>query len=528
MGDSPNKAKVWVCSGTGITHEHVKFLQGDGAAEAFFTGKAKMTFDTSTIRATSMWSRNTFSIHLASAASELADCDFICYKNETEGVFWVNKIKSIELVNVNTTRVYFEPDYWHTWIEKVKFGYSLTERRHFEDMSDPYLSLTPEPVNVPLMQRVYDMGTVNDKIKKLYLSAKVYIYLTSDEYNNSNNPNVKLNLIGGAPFWGVVKDFETLGEATEYLKTYINNTGITQSSQLPILSNVQRVVIVPPDLMEESLSGYEDQGEEDFTVPTGRFGKVYSPQYFNGSIVSIGNGQILPFDISRCGFTNKGQVKLQYIVQGCGGVHPKLRVSFFQYGKSFGSLESNNTCVVDMPDFPEVPVNAYLAPRPTTFGAVSATIGGIFSGAGKGAAASTLLGAPEAAPVAAAGGAAIGAFVALNQAINPEASNYVNAGATPEMNLAQGLFFFKTVMNIPTPDGLKILEDFFNTFGYLVLKREITRLDYGANFTYIKLGEPATNQNSAVPRVAFDDISKRLQDGVTVWRAEIGSVGEYS
>lgn len=563
---------------------------------------------------------NNLAVHLPVTLGQVAHCDFVCFENNDEKIFWVGKIVYYEYVNENSTRIHFNLDYWHTWIEFVKFGFSFTQRRHAYDMQVPYRYTAGEPLGAPSIPAA-KIADEMDKDVHYYIDDKqFYVYLTGDEYQSYSSASVRLQNKKGMPFWGTVKPFNSIDEVTDYIQTYMDTKGSLSDSAEARLANVERVVHAPTWCMTSEEEGRAVSVQTSHDVKDThldfanhrkvKFGKFFLPQFFSGNIIQNGSGNAVVFDWSTCAVRLDGGQYTATItadIQGVGGQYPKIRLAFYSLENKSDENDPHfvqtNTHALPYANFPAIPVNAFLPERPTAWGCVKTFLSHPYEGIGHRAidmgteglrevltknanaqmkkgdvyanrADMMLQGFGSGAGLshrqrahladlnftshadrfyndagrlgALAKGKGVGALVAgavvaggtlaaetlLDMTNDASSRSYNVAGSEDEMIVANNLYSLIIQTNMPTWEGSQMIWDFFNHFGYAILRREKLTLKHGDNFTYIKLGSPATqdlqNEKQAIPHTAFNNISALLCTGITVWNVDIGSKETYT
>lgn len=524
---------VYLCSNCRITNGHHKYFSDATAAENYFKSKAIYTIEGMlTIRQSysfmtgSKHGYNVNEVHVALPLSSVTNLDYICYKNDTDNIFFINKVVSLEYVNENSSRIIFIIDNYATYIGYITLGYCFIERSHVPNYLDIQDYLLEEPISVPTNMQNVTPNTLNEAWDQIHADTNYVIYMSSDRYGNSNTNTTRIQFICGSPFFGTVYRESNFSSVEEILKDYLNQSGILQSSVLPTVSNICKIIFCPKIVSNESNTGYSLKLEQDILLPKVKFKKCYSPQFVQAKLIALSSGNSFDLDVTK-GILSDYSLKLSFTILGSGGTSPQMALAVNLPTQDNSKFIDSRTIVISHITYPEIPICDFVKSDNTLWGQVKSS----FSSTMKGAEIGGLLGGyigPEGMIAGSIAGAGIG--FSMSPALyndNLPYSNYT-LSSTPSSTfaLSQDFYRYELIICQPTPEGYKILNSFFNTFGYKIDTRQILNLKINNNFTYIKTKGGHTHLSDKAPQSAIDDISAMFDRGITIWNTDIGSVEE--
>lgn len=517
---------VYLCKNCRITPGHHKYFESPAAAESYFIGKAYKTF-TDVMKITSSPnknSRNLSEVHLDIPMSEAETCDYICYKNENSNVLFINRIYHVENTHRDTTRIQFEIDHYATYIGYIDLGWAHVERTHVNETSI-YDSLLDEPMQVPRVITRIPVDAISSAWETLHSDMVYAIYLSSNLEGDSNSPEVKIRQVGGTPVYGYQKIVKTTAEVETSIKTYFDRAGWALDSKAAAITNTQQVIYAPSALFGES--PLIQQVIQKFTPEKRRFLKCNSPQYWQGKLVSLSSGLNIPINILS-GETRDGEFTVSFTIRGVGGVNPMTAMAI-----NMPDGTSSNTVTIAQIPYPALPVSMFMGQQQTTYGQVMTIINSVFDKASKGAAMGASVGGwmnsinPTYSRVGLGVGTAAGIAEGVGSVMNYEqrtAHTYnLNTTSSAEYANAHKLYDYEFLLDAPTQEGYLILESFFDTYGYNVSRRMKIDLNVKPNYTYIKISGGMTATSDTAPQNSIDAIANMLNNGLTVWNADIGS-----
>lgn len=572
------RATVLLTQNTGICPGHVKYMESEGSAEGFFTGKAVyQTTAVDLVRCSP--SRHGYEVGCAHIKGELEDyenCDFLCYKNEKSKVFFVNKITSIEKVNSTvgnyeaSCRIHFIIDIWHTYSGYIKTGFAYVKRTHPEpgtDLLGAYL--IKEPVSPPMAVNDYKNSVLEGAVEGIVGTnasrIKFIAYMSADEKGNANTADTRFRTLQGAPIWCSLK-VGSASEIAKLIKSYINQRGRTQFNEIPTLSNIQQIIAAPEDCVKEGLGEWIPS---KLTLPsdviTGgvelEWKKLWSPQFISLEITALTNGQTMSLDITKMMKWNNGRTSMavpQWDLKICitGGLDVQIGLGLWLDGNTMP--RSPDESIAQNP-FPKIPVYQYMNAPETQYGAQKSAIegiGGSSVSASIGGAISAYMGTAGGSPTApnAGGDAGVAASIKANgapgffsgvgnaawgalvgtkgvegeaqrlESIDNTWGNYsVNATGGAGWQTMMG-YTFNTTIKRPTAEGVYMINTFFHRFGYAMERMLKLNFAVNPNYTFLQTSGGTTWTSEKVPATALDIIGAMLNEGLTIWKAEIGSV----
>lgn len=539
---------VWNCegkvlSGTGICSGHTAYFSSQGAVEGYMSGKAKGSFTEYSYTRPDKGSINAYapgSCHVAMPYDATTMCDYVMYRNNDVDARWYyGRVMHREYVNINSTRLWFETDYWLTFNDELKngIGACLIERTHVKEADDwngansSYRYLNPEPYVPKALTKMYtewneaSLSHWDDMVPSVFM-----VYATTDE---SGNGSYDLKTIGGAPNACWTKVCTSLGELAQVINDF--------NSSFPFLdtSNTDSIVAVTWQPAELSEEGGPPPHFWDTTIPNkgtlqrsdGRpfnNAKCFTFPYMWASAKSP-NGEEIAIKFEE--FANDGIVS--HYTQGAGGVDARYR-----YGTRQDTSDDRvNMKFVNLPTYPQIPVNS------NTFAqwigsngmgtAITGLAGALMVAVGvAGVAAAPFTGGLSAgltANAAAIGTAAMGAGMAgsainnLNQAANAADTQVGRSSGTS--SAVWNLFRVGFYLNMPSLDDLTAVDDFLTVYGYAYNRFAVPNLKVRANWTYVKTMN--ANITAGVPAEGIQQLQAMLNNGTTFWNVDNCPIGQY-
>lgn len=473
----------------------------------YFAGKAKHSMsDCGEIKLQNV-------IRVSFNANELYDCNYLAFKsNAFNGKWFFCFITQIEYMNPQCSHIHFEIDVMQTWKFDFTINRCLVEREH----------TTTDNYGEHLVSETVDIGAyVSGPAEKTEFFENYSIVITVVDpppgvhsmyvFNNSGFIG---GLFTGAGYisipinWGSLKSFE---ESMDNVQTALD---IIQTGNRA--DNIISIVQMPTEFVETmnitTAKRVRYHGQKYNTaigayVPRNK--KLLSYPY-NFMYVHDGGGGSAIFRYEYFNLSSTCDFFLD-----CGmSPDPEIILSPINYNDSAVNWDEKIT----MKGFPQCAYSidtfrAWLAQKGTStaLGAIGSTValaGGLASGNGM-----------------VAFGGAMGLANSINSVVVASSQPPQNRGhqgnSTMVANLAKNFYFINKHITV---EYARIIDDYFDRFGYAVNRLKVPNFSGRPNWNYVK-----TKEANVTGNVSFDDLSKIksiFNNGITFWHNP-GSVGRY-
>ena len=482
-------------------------------------------------------------IRVQKAAGDLNNINYMAFKNTNLNNKWFYAfVRKAEYVNNITSDIYYELDYLQSYMFQVAFASCFVEREHAA-VDTIGANTAPEPVSAneawPVSLREINLGEDGYAI----VCAKVDME-DDDDFAGSA---ITGNLVSTVKYYifNAGRSNKVIGNVT-----YRGLTNLTGKLMDPDWANAASEIVSffefpflliaePYQSTSNCESRYVQQRDYTITAPTTIHG--YTPRNkklftFPYSYITVDNGDTVNQYRREWFKTNT----ISFRLTGALCCNPEVYLLPIGYANSMGNDAPcwSQKCVIS--DFPQVPFaidsyKAWLAQTQSTRKAKIIT--GIAGGAGTGAAAGAKLGAAAGGVGAAAGGVIGGIIGALTGGIGAAGTNEISAAeardaankysgaSTGSTELAVNQQRFRVNHMCVTANQAKIIDDFFDMFGYAVNRVKVPNVFSRTNWNYIKTN--GCNFTGSAPAEAVD-ILKRIHDsGITYW-ANHANIGDYT
>lgn len=497
------------------------YFASSGAQSAYFGGLMKYSYDHL------YYVRQTERVQVPITADSLFDCNYIMYRNQQ----YVNKwfyafIKQVYYVNDNNCEIEFEIDVMQTYAFDYQIKPSFIERNH--TVTD---AIGDNDVSENLDIGTYIQYQV-DKCTDLGNSYDVIMFSTFDPTTLQSTGG---NLNGGS--------FSAL-ERTRIGRFSLSDDGQAswiQDARIAIADIINNhanlidgvvAIVIVPTAMESydliywtfarmtSISGYTVRNKKLFTAPFYAIyvsdgsgsGKMYAPDKFKGLNLT----QNIGFQI------RSDKAPAQTVI-----AEPRLY-------KSQAALQpQTETESIFMTGFPQAAwvsdaFKQYLAQNQSNLGLSTAIGLGQFIGG----AAITMFSEGAAAPIGigmmTGGLTSVAGIVAdVNDKSKKAPEVHGNVTGTAFMRMGKKTFIAYHLM--PDLEHIKIIDDFFDMYGYAIHEVGIPNISSRPHWNYVKLQNaniiPAAG--SGVNAAHLQKIAAIFNRGVTFWRNG-SEVGDYT
>ena len=549
MEDNIKDCTVYLSANTGICKGHHRYFASAGDADGFFRGKMIGTeLNTLTIvrnfPSVNAWNKGC--VHLPLKLKDCENAEYLSFFNtNVSSVVFHCRIFHFEYVNENSTRVYFTPDWYATYIGYVKLGYAFIERGHVpkgEDAVNRFLMM--EDIDVPLPPQKLDWWQMNAQWKK-YVADSYTVYSSADKEENTNVADVKIKLHSSVPYYGYSLNSQSSTDIENYVKSYTKQQSGTQSMLKPIMSNVMAVKWQSKYLYDNETSEPEPV-LLNYPLRNVRNKKCFSPQFLSFKVFALSSGEHLAFnslnmmkDSASIDGGGTNSLWFNFTIRASGSINSITSL----YLDQNQDIKSN---WIKQQPFPDIQVGNYQPAKYTDFGwydrvalrpignglrtIASGMVGGAMTGAAVGSVVpgvGTLAGAASGA-IYGAGAATPSILADVYQgvkevySIGDTSTSYTTVTqAGSDYANAVGMYSWEVIVYSPDDNYLKVLDDFFDRWGYRLSENREIKLNVRSNFTYVKTID--ANVTGKAPSVAIESIDAMLNSGCTFWQVEIGS-----
>lgn len=528
----------YLLSGVGVDGANTLFAPNKTTLDNYLLSKKKTPFklsDYSFIRPdkTSKNAYNTGCVHVASEYDDTIDCDIVAFKNSDISDRWLyGRVTTREYVNPNSTRLYFDLDYWLSYYDLLQPGIDscFVERTHIKqstdwnDLGQPTFNYLNRETYEPSMQEyLYSrFNTQFDNINSLLSPIAGGVYATSDI---DGNVDYDIAVVNGVPSYLYYTNADNIDHLGELLKRFAHLS--TVDTKIAI-QNIQAVCLIPYGVFLSSKEPYKI--DFNMAMPTRnefkrsdglplQNAKCLIYPYFYITVISASGDKL---DLIPQLFTTKeGYLKGEVVISG--GYPFKANFVPHQIDDTGAETitEVNATKKVSLPPYPLLPVPAdgYAQWRAQNQASTAVQFLGGVAQAGFGAGIGGITGGSNIVNgVTKAGSAVASAIDAKNkpdQAVG--ASNDLEAFA---LNQYRFIFY----LNKPNTDELTRFDNYLTRYGYTLntyMKPDLCVRQY---FTYVKCGD--TSIKASVPSEGIEQVKSMLQNGCTFWNCEQGDIGD--
>lgn len=325
MNDFKLLSELHLIKNTGICAGNYKYFASKKDCDDWFLSKSQLSLeDLSVIRPDTMNKNayNVMCVHIPLAYDELTECDYISFKNANYERWFHAQVVDRELVNQDSTRLYFDIDYVASYWDTIEIGKSFVERTHVGgdfsfDQTTASKYLLPEPFPIEIRHRpellIEDpFNTLNEELH--FTRGKYNLNATIDIDGNINKPEIKFqcgSAITGYLYTGESSDVE------QWMSKYVTYTARLINRSDSILNYISSIYICPETVTgEQTQPVIEGEHELGFrhlfnheALPAIRHAKVYD--YFRVKVFSQ-SGEVL---LSPAEYKST----LRYVVYKTGG-----------------------------------------------------------------------------------------------------------------------------------------------------------------------------------------------------------------
>lgn len=502
---------IYLCQDTGIDDNNKPYFSSNSAMVGWLMGKAKTSF-------------TQYSYQRADERQycivdydfyEALNCDIIMWQNAGHSQKWIiANITSIEWMNPNATKIYFEVDPYCTFCGDIEWQSSMVEREHVDNDWNGNIPMWP---NQGVAESVDFEPTYI--ASEFAVQAHTNAYVVVSPYGSGGSLLLEGEIKNGI-FQGL-NEVVFQGEGAEQnINSMINL--IAQEDQAN-LQNIIGIFSVPI----EAITG---EKKTQITTPPWSGGssynnsKVYCSQYCICQIDSMNansvtyrpelfeSGESVEFDM-ECYFSG-----------GTGG--------FILYPKNYGS--GSRDCKEWGLICNSFPAGSWVGNNYAQWAATSGTnafiqgVSGVIGAGLAGVATYASGGLAAGLLVALSGGAASIANYNSTVAKAKKSSAIVggSSGASVNLSVAAGNYGGTIRWMTPRPEEMRSLDNYFDKYGYRVNLLKVPNVDTRPQWNYVKTTEAHVGGN--FPKAYRTAIEGMLNRGVTFWHTGAVEIGDYS
>lgn len=514
------------------SYDHTIYFSNVTAQTEYFQGLTKSGMVFSAVN----YTRKDRGLKLeAPVGSNLYDCNYMMFKNTSfENKWFYAFITKVEYINNITWEIEFELDDMQTWFFDYELERCFVEREH---TTTDVIGENLVPENLDLgdyvsngISRCYDG---DDVVGDSYLEEYSIVFgCTFDQYYRDYGGGVYSGIFSGLyfkvfdlPKSRIATDIEVvLNEITQWLNsmdTAIRYSGIVCCFLMPtrFVSNSPTGQSIYATIEKPkkygNIYGFTPKNNKLYTYPynflyvTNLQGQsaIYPYEYFN---VGSGDDDVCQFRIG-CNF----------------GVNPTVVLSPTHYK---GVQGMNYDEKLTLSGYPQLPYSTDVFKAWLANGAGDTIVNALASigtytltGAGIGAVAGAGVGAVPGAAI----GAAVGTLASVghclfetgrNEQAPPQSHNGAGSVTMASMNMLDFGFMGKHIR----PEFARIIDDYFNMFGYAIHRNKIPNRNVRPHWTYTKtIGCCIVG---SLPSDSAKHICDIYNTGITFWKngSEVG------
>ena len=529
------------------TYAHTIYFANKSAQTQYFVSKTK----SGCMFGNQSYQRHTKgSIRLQKSADDIYDCNYMMFQNTSFGDKWFYAfITSIEYVSNVVCEIEYEIDDMQTWFFDVKLLDSFVEREHSAtDVAGD--NIVPEPVNIG----EYYTGTKhNTDFFDVFDVVVVSPYKMDD-----SNPGI----------WYSNYECQTVDKNPTMLthmaiSTYLTSAPVNPfeesfralSEQVGIESdNVVDAYLMPRKFLNVNQQGHYNcaQIDDNFTAKNFLFSQNAPTALCHGYVPKNKKLLTYPYNKLVCDtadgnlhdycfeFFNDPLGKIAFEVYCYRGSNLSFKACPINYkGQTVNMIES--CLLTDFPPFPYIidSYRAWIAQNKTRLALqVGADIAGIGTGLG-----SVLAGSQIHTPITnvlSTKGARLmaegydqmgksgvrGVGGTLAELADRRVNRFKPSGSSSgSVEMSMGYKDFNFYQYSVTPQNAKVIDDFFNVYGYATHLVKIPNRNVRPHWTYVKTID--INVEGDAPADAVNHICSIYDSGITFWRNP-SEVGNYS
>ena len=467
-------------------------------------------------------------VQIGENIDKLIDCNYLFYRNDgfTSKIYYCF-ITNMEYVNENCTKVTFETDVWQTWQFDIKYNTCFTEREH---VGNDTIGLHTVPENLESGEYVDQIVPTTEQTSLNYMlhngNKELYVVLAVSETGLNVTVPSGVRTYNGNYSGLYYLTFPSFDHADMYIK-YIQGK-ITQDV-------IYLAFLVPYEIATDGSNfkwlQYQDGGTSfnyafiDYTNSFANMGliSIAKPNYLDGSYIPRNNKLLTYpyhfFTISNNSGSNTNY-KYEYFKQnnctfelmGAIGVGCSIQLVPYDYKEGNSDFNYTYNNYIEALDAGKLPTCGWTNDAYTNWltqnavnipidlasdfikvagGAVTGNVSGVASGLS---------------------GITNSAMEIYQHSLIPTtAKGGVNQG---DLNLASARAFSIYKKSIKE-EYARIIDNYFDMFGYKVNRVKIPNITGRRNWNYVKTID--CNFTGNIPQSDLNTIKTMFDSGVTLW-----------
>lgn len=540
---------VWNCEGyllggVGICEGHTIYCDTQNDVETFMKGKQKGTFKQYSYIRADPTSKNAYqpaTIHLPLPYNSATEIEYVMYKNtDVDDKRWYyGRVIEREYVNINSTRLYFEIDYWLTYHDEFKKGIkkSFVIRNHVTEVSDwnglqpRHEYQIPEDYQIPAYEFLDNISN-GDRNKSVFNSLQPEGFLVYATTNELGQYDYKAeNVVNGSPTALFVEGAINYNQLGTIIKRFNLSFPLLDTSSP---DNIQAVVYVPLDIAEPFNREFANDTDG---IKTDVMNKEITAYFPNRGTLTRSDGKL--FKNAKC-FSTPYMVMVAKTFRGetinlnperycdnngiihgdlfyCGGFNSHYRCVFRERGTVTSYVPMTNEAkFINLPDYPQLSVHSdsFLAYLGHDFigDAVKTGIDIAYT-----------VGAPT--KFMKIGGLRSAESDISNMVTQMSAPDKAVGTTTPMDSAAYENYRVVFYLRRPTIEALTSLDDYLLRYGYKLNEFRYPSFNVRKYWTYLQTDNVVII--TSLPKVAVNQVQNMLNNGCTFWNIKYCEVGDY-
>lgn len=478
--------------------------------------------------------------------------NYIAFQNPDYSNKWFfGFVDDVKYVNDNSTEIYYTIDQFSTWFRDLTLNDCLVVREHTND----------DTIGSNTIEESINAGEMISEDETKDSSFNDFALIIESDYNPETQKEFDLFHMQNGIFFGsglyifrfTLDGLNTPGSAS---RIAISNAMLFMSDVITSKTAdfIKGMFVVPTALLDlgnlashtvPAHSGLGQYSFETFVSPTG------TPSYFDVNVAkktsfsgyNVKNNKCLVFPYNYLFITNNAGNQAIYKYEDF--LNPSNAtfqfVGALQIGGS-GRLIPRNYRTLDSNQGDNVDESLPLGKYPTfewssdaftnwlTENAVNIASSVALGVAGVGASALT---GGLSAPVS--GAVATGAGMSASQNVLSLVGGFVQAKLLPnieggqntgDVNYSAQLNGFTIKRMRPKLEYLRILDDYFSTYGYKTLRNKIPNITGRTYWNYVEIAQNDSIGHGSIPADALSTINDAFHSGVTIWHNH-SNIGNY-
>lgn len=477
--------------------------------------------------------------------------NYIAFQNPDYSNKWFFAfVDDVKYVNDNSTEIYYTIDYFSTWFRDLTLNDCFVVREHTND----------DTVGANTIEEQIDAGEMISESETVDTSFTNMCLVIESDYNPETDKEFSLFHMQNGLFFGsglylfrfTISGLETSGSAS---RTAIANAMLFMTDVIgkKTADFIKGMYVVPEAVLDlgniqshtvPAHDGLDQYSFETFVSPTGypEWFNINIPKQTSFSGYSVKNNKCLVYPYNYLYVTNNAGNKAIYKYEDfTDSSNATFQfVGALQIGASGRLIPRNyRTMMTNQGDNADesIPLGKY-----PTFEWSSDAFTNWLTENAVNVASSVALGVAGAGAAIATGGAgavsasvATGAGMTASQNILGLVGGFVQAHLLPNIEGGQNTgdvnysaelngFTFKKMR--PKLEYLKIIDDYFTTYGYKTLRNKIPNITGRTYWNYVEIASTDSIGHGSIPADALNTINNAFHQGVTIWHSH-SNIGNY-